>query len=974
MKKPPRPVLLCTVLLLLPLAAGAAVWTGAAANGNWNDGANWSGGAVPGGGDSVEIPASAAPYPNFSRGAPKPVASLEIKNGARLDFAPGVTLTVGGPVRANGTLNLASGILAVSGNLTGAGTITSNGGGITAGGIVDQTGGISGGITISAGRDITLHRTPAFTAGDTALIESRGGTISFTQNLNIPAGVTLTLNCPAARTVLIMGNVELYGTLNAGSPPASAITMRVGGNWKQTQSGYADPAHTGTFNHRGGTVAFSNSVVEIDGVNTTWHNLEFTNNGGTTVRFRNYPDSRYSGALGHHIGGVFGMTNGAGSLLTSLTSTGAADAGGLPPAPPASASDYNLLGAAHADKFWNLYYDPGKTGVFDALEYATLDWCWVRPTIHKAMTVPLTGNWTVPYVPNSRYNVGWNAAYLVYSFTEDWDHNGRIDHIRVQSSAPAGLDFTGLSAETDGYTVKRVFRYTASLSSPPGVDDYLFFIELEEKDYPDTDQTPSWNITGYGNFTSAAGAPFTLLDSARVPIDTAPPQVAYSLALPGGNEIFIRMSEPVEFAAGFSAAASIRVNGAAGAYSLVPVTTVSGRLLEFTITGVDPSSLTAAAIARELNFEFAASVRGHFHDSSPPFSYPPAIGAQTAGSYLLWPKGREYGYGAVPDAYEDRAPIWTGGDPAVTLTGMQNYNWKNVSGSPVYEYVHRVSDILVARDPASAAAPFFAQPVYAHDLNGEGGANSRSRVFNFDGTGELLYSDLTIQAKLNDDVARAPGAGGLELYYAQDARIPAGFRSSGHGIEGLWLPLPRPPLRGISGLVPRYYQADRVTGLPQGGNRYNFHIPRSTLRGAGTLEFYFGIRGLGSDLVVARLDTAAGSPGPWYRRIKPFALRVVDLPRQRGGVTIFSNVINPGRGDHVIVSCVLGSGGRMTAQVFSMDGTLIKTLENGVRGAGEVVIRWDGKNEGGRAVARGLYVIRVVAPDIDEVRKVLVVR
>jgi hypothetical protein len=887
--------------------------------------------------------------------------------GIELGYSNKLTSAV---LKANGgnikLKNASGGTLSLAANAAAAGktiTITEDGD-IVAG---------AGGIT--ADSNITLNATVTFEVNSTAVVKSNGGGITFGRNLEIPQSAAVTVDCPGG--VLIEGNVELYGTLNAALPASATITITVGGNWTQTQANYADPAHTGTFNPGRGTVIFRNSTVKIDGVNTTWYNLSFTNPGATTVQFRNYPNPQYTSALGHHIHGVFNITTGTNSILTSLTSTGPADAGSLPPGSPVSASEYNLLSATRADKFWNLYYDPNNTGVFDALVDTALDWCWVRPTVYKAMTIPLTGDWVVPYVSNSRYNVGWNVFYLVYSFTEDWDHNGRIDHIRVQSSAPAGLDFTGFLAEVDGYTVKRVFRYTASLSSPPGISDYVFFIELEEKNYPDTDQSPSWKIVDYGNFKTAGGAPFSLLDSARIPIDTAPPQIAYSLALPGGNEIFVRMSEPVEFVTGFSAAASIRVNGTPGTYTLVPVTTVSGRLLEFMITGVDPSVLTAAHIALGLNFEFMRPSQGYFHDSPLPFSYPPVIGAQTAGSYLIWPKGRDYGYGAVPNAYEDRAPAWTGGDPVIPLTGMQNYNWNNVSSSPVYDYVHRISDLLVAQAPTGAAAPFFVQPVYAHDVSGEGGANSRYRVFNFDGTGELLYSDLTIQAKLNDAVAQAPGAGGLELYYAQDTRIPAGFRSTGQGIEGLWLPappvVPVPPFQGISGLAPRYYQATHVTGLPQGGNLYNFHIPRSTLPGAGTLEFYFGIRGLVSDLFIARLDTAAGSAGPWYRRIKPFALRIVNLTQQRGGVTIFKNVINPGLGDNVMLSCVLGSGGRVTAQVFSMDGSLIKTLENGERSAGNVVLRWDGKNATGRTVARGLYFIRVVAPDIDEIRKVMVV-
>jgi flagellar hook assembly protein FlgD len=57
-----------------------------------------------------------------------------------------------------------------------------------------------------------------------------------------------------------------------------------------------------------------------------------------------------------------------------------------------------------------------------------------------------------------------------------------------------------------------------------------------------------------------------------------------------------------------------------------------------------------------------------------------------------------------------------------------------------------------------------------------------------------------------------------------------------------------------------------------------------------------------------------------------------------------------------------------------LDGNLVQVLYRGSRPAGEYVDSWDGKNRGGRVVARGMYFIRIVGPDIDEIRKVMVVK
>jgi hypothetical protein len=631
---------------------------------------------------------------------------------------------------------------------------------------------------------------------------------------------------------------------------------------------------------------------------------------------------------------------------------------------PVTGWSYDDLGKDYADGFWNLFYDPGTAGVFDDLENTPIEWCWVRPTVSKGLKIPLIGS-LVSLVITSLNNVGWTAPYLVYSFTEDWDHNGRIDHIRVQSAAPIDPDFSAFYAEVDGYNVKGYKR-------PPDPANpfykYLFFIELEEKDYSDTDKTPLLReITGVKD---SSGRPFSLLDSAETPIDTAPPQVVYSLALPGGNEIFIRMSEPVEFDASFNPASLVMVNGKAGSYAIDPVTSYAfNRLLEFKITNIDPASLTVADIAGVKDFVFMPpSLLGCFYDSPGSFSYPPRIGAsQLSDCYFLWPKDRKYEYGNAPDAYADKPPSWS-----VTPVSEARKNSNVNNGSvPAYDYTHRLSDLLVAPSPSNASDPFFVLPVYAHDLTGAANTDLRTRIFEFDGSKELMDMEVTIQAKLSGDAA---GIGRLELRYGSDKRIPEEFRSKEalHGMNGLWLP--DSPGNAAAALVPRPYGNAGVSpGNPApGGNLYNFVIPAADLLSYSSVEFYFTAKGGPLDLIVARLD--AGASLPWFRRVKPFSFRLREMVSQRGGATILNNVINPDRGDSAVLQYVLTRSGRVTIQVFTLDGNLVRVLERSSRAAGEYAVSWDGRNSGGRGVARGLYFIRIVGPDIDEIRKVMVVK
>ena len=48
--------------------------------------------------------------------------------------------------------------------------------------------------------------------------------------------------------------------------------------------------------------------------------------------------------------------------------------------------------------------------------------------------------------------------------------------------------------------------------------------------------------------------------------------------------------------------------------------------------------------------------------------------------------------------------------------------------------------------------------------------------------------------------------------------------------------------------------------------------------------------------------------------------------------------------------------------------------ERSYKAAGDHIYFWDGKNNGGNPVARGIYFVRIAGPDIDEIRKILVVK
>ena len=106
----------------------------------------------------------------------------------------------------------------------------------------------------------------------------------------------------------------------------------------------------------------------------------------------------------------------------------------------------------------------------------------------------------------------------------------------------------------------------------------------------------------------------------------------------------------------------------------------------------------------------------------------------------------------------------------------------------------------------------------------------------------------------------------------------------------------------------------------------------------------------------------------------PWSIGLRRFIEQRSGVTILNNVIYPENGDQTVLTYDVPRAGMVTIQVFTLDGQVVKSLVRGRQGQGRQIVSWDGINASGQIVASGLYFIRVVGPDIDEIRKVLVAR
>jgi hypothetical protein len=450
------------------------------------------------------------------------------------------------------------------------------------------------------------------------------------------------------------------------------------------------------------------------------------------------------------------------------------------------------------------------------------------------------------------------------------------------------------------------------------------------------------------------------------PIDGSKPRVAYTLALPSRNQVFFHFSEPVYASDGTSAVDASYFDGAA---SISRITTSGNGSSE--ILATYPSAIGVAAIAAAAQYSVTAGLSDAMQS---PSNY--SIG--TMAAFL------QTTYGALPPAPYNVAAtnaVWP-----TAVTAVPYY----LASSGAGDRYHRVSDLMIDLPPPASGtydpATYFCWPIYAKDqivltltddaIAGLTAAQSASQgiglIRAFDGSQWLRPQAITLQSR----VSSALGTSQPSLFYDTDVA------SSYIGPRGLWLPPHKESAFSGIDTVPNSGAASRTDAASVSSGLWNITLPADDAKIKGkangaVFNFFFNLGASPSDLYVARLNIASGAavPDDWYARIKPFSFSFHGITEQKGGVTILNNVIDPTRGETARLNYKLATAGAVTATVFTLDGDIVTRLVNAsAQAAGEYTVSWNGRNLAGDAVARGIYFVRIVAPGLDEIRKVLVVR
>ncbi len=285
-------------------------------------------------------------------------------------------------------------------------------------------------------------------------------------------------------------------------------------------------------------------------------------------------------------------------------------------------------------------------------------------------------------------------------------------------------------------------------------------------------------------------------------------------------------------------------------------------------------------------------------------------------------------------------------------TAMDNVISDKSNNSILAATVYRFSNIGLG----------IAEPVQAiDDILNPSNVGSLAPIRTFTGNESLLgEGQILLQVKLSDNLGPSYLDQPLRLYY--DVNPPSSVLSPIGG--KFWFP------NAIKGLLDLPNPAARVVlgsnlGAGSGLRQFGFSGKDSEFTNGAMVDFVLDMNGL----------SLAYTPDPQDPRlIRPWSFGIDTLVKQRAGVTILNNVINPLVNDRAILRYQLDAPANVNVMVFAADGTLVKILRTGSQAKGDYTLSWDGRNANGDVVARGLYLIRVSGGGIDEFRKVMVVK
>ena len=430
----------------------------------------------------------------------------------------------------------------------------------------------------------------------------------------------------------------------------------------------------------------------------------------------------------------------------------------------------------------------------------------------------------------------------------------------------------------------------------------------------------------------------------------ARPVITYTLAALGATQAYVHFSEPVY--GNNNATAPIgnpsMSYSVAGALTVQPTETTGTSAHAALVTL--PAALGVTDLLQPGGQTISAALNSVWSSVYPStFTYPTNL-----------PPASQTTYPGNPGAYPNTNADGNQYLPASVFAGPP-YSGRAMlmATSTPTAVAHNISDVGIG----------FVTPVLAEDqsITRDPTRGGIGLVTVFDGSKWLPPQNVFLEARI-----MPPTLSGATVTLFWDINPPAAY-----DFNNLWLP------QGATTLWPGNLSGDRAhtngdtqargptTAVVNGALR-DFTISASdpAIKDGALFQFMFLLNDGAGHTLPCAFPADPANPAS----VRPFEYTLHSVVQQRGGVTITSNVIHPANGESAYLHYTVNASGPVTVIVFDLSGSIVNVLQRGTQSSGEYTTAWDGKNRGGRVVARGIYFIRVVGPGFDEIRKVLVVR
>ena len=142
----------------------------------------------------------------------------------------------------------------------------------------------------------------------------------------------------------------------------------------------------------------------------------------------------------------------------------------------------------------------------------------------------------------------------------------------------------------------------------------------------------------------------------------------------------------------------------------------------------------------------------------------------------------------------------------------------------------------------------------------------------------------------------------------------------------------------------------------------------------GSGEGQFNFTKDGSGIYVDKINGNVYVADKLNGRVQVFGDKSKLIDSTKGTMKTVNNVFNPNGGKSAWIMYNILTAGQVKIEIYTITGTLIKTLVNETMAVGSYTKFWTGDNMNNEAVAPGIYFVHIEAPGFTDTQKVCVIR